>query len=617
MFERFRFRHLARELDTIARAHERQGTFAGAVLVARNGAIIHQAGYGMADREARVPNQVGTTYRIGSVSKTITALAVLRLAENRRLDLDDPVARFLPSFPGGDRIRLHHLLSNTSGIPDFLMLQAVLPNVAQGHAIDEVIAYFRDEPRLFAPGAQLSYSNSNWTLLAKIVEQVCGAAFAEALGHLVLEPLRLDSTTVDHEPPRKPAARGYTLRDDEWVDAPVIDMSIEVGCGGLRSTVHDLERLDRALARPGFLSAPILARMKQPVHRTEDGIGYGLGLFSLERWGHALEGHSGGTFGFTAYWSRYPLDRLTVVVLANVDNGSGERVERDLAAAALGVPYELPGQVAYVTVPVDVLDRCTADTGRALPAARSTSPWSWIRATCMSRCPSSRGRDCDRCPIDVSSPGSREGTWYSNSSGRIESRRSPSTGAGTRWNHRASGEPVNVRLLVLGLLSRSPMHGYELKRVAEESRIQAWTGILPGSIYHALRQLTREGLLTLRATESTGARTREVYAITPQGRMALKALVREEWTAPVRSFPVSLYGALSFRGLLSPGEERAALDAQVAKVEEEIALWQSGRKLKGPLTPELEALFDNALAHLRADLALLQRLRARPRPRRV
>jgi DNA-binding PadR family transcriptional regulator len=168
---------------------------------------------------------------------------------------------------------------------------------------------------------------------------------------------------------------------------------------------------------------------------------------------------------------------------------------------------------------------------------------------------------------------------------------------------------MNVRLLVLGLLQQRPMHGYELRKVAAQSRLESWTGILPGSIYHALDQLTMDGLIRSKATERQGDRVREIFAITRKGRASLKSLVREAWAERVRSFPTALYGALSFRFALDPAEERAALDRAIHEVEREIASWESARQLKGPQGSDWEAMYDNGLTHLRTDLELLAQLR--------
>jgi DNA-binding PadR family transcriptional regulator len=169
---------------------------------------------------------------------------------------------------------------------------------------------------------------------------------------------------------------------------------------------------------------------------------------------------------------------------------------------------------------------------------------------------------------------------------------------------------MNVRLLVLGLLAERPMHGYELRKLAEDNRIEAWAGVLPGSIYHALRQLAKERLIARTARERIGGRVRERYGITPAGRAALADLVREAWHERMRSFPTSLYGALSFRSALAPAEERASLDAAIGDLEREIAAWEVARPLKGPMSPSRQALFDNGVGHLRLDLELLVKLRS-------
>jgi DNA-binding PadR family transcriptional regulator len=175
----------------------------------------------------------------------------------------------------------------------------------------------------------------------------------------------------------------------------------------------------------------------------------------------------------------------------------------------------------------------------------------------------------------------------------------------------------SVRLLVLGVLAERPMHGYELRKLAEESRLEAWSGILPGSIYHALKQLEKERLVRLAKTEQTGRRRREVYQITRAGRAAIAALIREAWQDPIRSLPTGLYGALAFRRLADPAAERLAIERQIADLTAEIEAWERARPLKGPLSADQSALFDNGLDHLRADLALLRRLGARGKRVRV
>jgi CubicO group peptidase (beta-lactamase class C family) len=340
-------RRLRRTLQALVDAHVAAGTFQGTALVARGGRTLL--------RIARGPGLApDTPLRIGSIGKTFTALAIMRLVERGRLGFDDPLARFVPDFPGGAAIRLHHLLSNTSGIPDFLTLPSLQPRIAERHRLDEVIDYVRGLDPLFPPGERLSYSNTNWTLLALAIERVTGRPFAPALGELVLDPLELRNTFVDLDSGRGDLVPGHSIGDSGSVPSATIDMSLELGAGGIRSTGDDLLRLDRAVSVPGFLSAATLDRMRTPV--ASDGpIGYGYGLFSTARLGRPIIGHTGGTFGFTAFWSRFSTEDAVTIVLANVDNGSAERLERDLAAVLFGEPYDLPGLPTFVRVEREVL----------------------------------------------------------------------------------------------------------------------------------------------------------------------------------------------------------------------------------------------------------------------
>jgi len=170
---------------------------------------------------------------------------------------------------------------------------------------------------------------------------------------------------------------------------------------------------------------------------------------------------------------------------------------------------------------------------------------------------------------------------------------------------------MNVRLLVLGLLQRQPMHGYELRRVAVESRIESWSGILPGSIYHALKKLEQEGLVAPAKARRGAERPRAVYSITAAGRRALSGLVREALSQPIRPFPTDLYGGLVYLDALPDDEVTEIMERQIAALEAGIAAWTSAKVKKAPLAPETEALFDSGIEHMRVDLRVLQRLRGR------
>ena len=169
---------------------------------------------------------------------------------------------------------------------------------------------------------------------------------------------------------------------------------------------------------------------------------------------------------------------------------------------------------------------------------------------------------------------------------------------------------MNVRLLVLGLLQQRPMHGYELKRIAHENRIESWSGVLARSIYHALKTMQREQLITTTREQKPATRPRVVYSITPSGRRALKHLVKQALAAPVRGFPTDLYGALLHIEAVSPREKADVLARQIHSLEAEIADWSGARPKQLGSSAPASLLFDNALRHMRMNLDLLKRLQA-------
>jgi DNA-binding PadR family transcriptional regulator len=170
---------------------------------------------------------------------------------------------------------------------------------------------------------------------------------------------------------------------------------------------------------------------------------------------------------------------------------------------------------------------------------------------------------------------------------------------------------MNVRLIVLGLLCQRPQHGYELHKWLEVSRTDLWADVLPGSIYHALRQMHKEGLIEVQATEHTGNRSRAIYAITPAGQEAFEQLLSDQWQLPPRSFPVTLYILLTFSDRLPVTVLQEAIQRQIAALEQELGQWREGAAVKtqtNVLPPWGLALFENGRRHLEADLLLLHSL---------
>nr|WP_055504854.1 serine hydrolase domain-containing protein [Nonomuraea pusilla] len=339
----------AKRMDALVRAYVELGRFSGAVLVARGDTVLFSEGYGQADQERGLPNTPATAFRIGSQTKTFTAIDVLLLQERGLLRVSDPLAAYLPGYPGGDRITLHHLLTNTSGIPDYITAEGFTRVMGTRRTRQEVIASFRDLPPLFPPGERMSYSNSGWVLLGEVIERVSRRPYGHHLRERVLAPLGMERTGLDvtHD-----VATGYMSVDGRFAPTPHLDDSNQDAAGALRSSVEDLHRWQRGLWHGGLLRPDSLAALTHAHVTAEDGsYGYGC-LVSPDR----IES-SGGTIGFVSVSMRHPRDDLFVTVLSNIENGAYAEIGHGLAAIARDEPYEPPSARVFVTVDPGVFQR--------------------------------------------------------------------------------------------------------------------------------------------------------------------------------------------------------------------------------------------------------------------
>ncbi|MFC4060795.1 serine hydrolase domain-containing protein [Planomonospora corallina] len=338
-------------MDTLVRAYERLGRFSGSVLVARGDRVLLSKGYGLASHEHGVPNTPRTAFRIGSQTKTFTAIAILRLQERGLLDVTRPLEEVLPGHPGGDRITLHHLLTNTSGIPDYITTEGFTRTMGLPRTVEELIVSFRDRPLLFTPGERLSYSNSGWVLLGAVIERLTGETYGEHIRREILAPLGMERSGLASRGDVVPGhADGYTLDGGRAVRTPYLDNSNQYAAGALHSTAEDMFRWVRGL-RAGKVLAPRSLRALVTPHA--DGYAYGCAVS-----GDRVES-SGGTIGYVSLTTHRPADDLTVVVLANAENAAFTEIEAGLAAIARGEPYELPGERVFVPADPSVFDACT------------------------------------------------------------------------------------------------------------------------------------------------------------------------------------------------------------------------------------------------------------------
>ena len=308
-------------VDDLMRDAMRQHPIPGAALaIVRRGQTVKTAAYGMANLEWRAPATPETAFEIGSMTKPFTAAAILLLAQEGKLAVDDNISRYLKDTPSSwSRISIRQLLTHTSGLRNYTGLGGF--ELARHLTQAQFIAQIAAQPLDFAPGEKWSYCNSGYNLLGYIIENASGKSYGDFLQQNLFAPLGMSATAL-REPrailPRR--AGGYeTNRAGQFLnrDPDVTDL---FSAGALVSTVGDLAKWNAALEADGILTAASRAQMWTPV-RLNNGTThpYGLGWF-LEPWqGHANIGHSGSTSGFSASLQRFPEAGLTVILLTNSD----------------------------------------------------------------------------------------------------------------------------------------------------------------------------------------------------------------------------------------------------------------------------------------------------------
>ncbi len=296
-----------------------------AVLVARNGDTLYQKGYGYANIENRVHVTPETKFRIGSVSKQFIGVAILKLQEAGKLSVQDKLSRFIPDFPRGDEVTLHHLLTHTSGMHSYTNKPDFLKTVASEVTSEELVDAIKKDKFDFDPGEKQAYCNSGYFLLGCIVEKVSGQSLDEYLMETLFEPLGMKDTGIHHwSLILAHEATGYAYEGGQLKKALDWDMSRAGGAGALYSTVDDLRRwnegifsgkvLNEASMKAAFTPARLnngdIAKAVSP-----NGYGYGWDLGKLR--GLVSIAHGGGLHGFSSYLMHLPEKKLTVTVLVN------------------------------------------------------------------------------------------------------------------------------------------------------------------------------------------------------------------------------------------------------------------------------------------------------------
>lgn len=311
-------KNYAKQIDEYLEGHEKIYEFSGAVLVAKKGEIIYKDAFGLANREWNIPNTVDTKFRIGSLTKQFTSAAILQLAAAGKLNLDDPIGKYIKNFPKSDSVTIHMLLNHTSGIKSYTNMLKFGTVLTVPLSKDSIINFFKNEPYEFSPGKKYNYNNSGYYLLGYIIEKVSGQSYSNYISQHLNSKASLTNTSVDVVDEILPKrASGYMKDFRGWKNAQYISMEFPYSAGAIVSTVEDLHQWNMALHKGKILSNDMYKKMTTPYL---ENYGYGLRIDSVDN--HRRIGHSGGIPGFLSHNDYYPEQEIEVIVLSNNNSAS-------------------------------------------------------------------------------------------------------------------------------------------------------------------------------------------------------------------------------------------------------------------------------------------------------
>jgi len=326
------------------------------ILVARGDQLLVETARGMASLELGVPLKPDQLMRIGSITKQFASATLLKLIDEGKASLDDPLSKFLPDYPNGAQITLAQLLNHTSGVKSYTGIKGYMNGpIRRDLETAALIKEFKDLPVDFAPGADWAYNNSGYVLVGAVIEAISGKPWHQQLSESLLRPTKLDN--VRYEDPDllfKGMVRGYSQNDHgEVAPAGLLSMTQPHAAGALIANVEALWHWNQALHGGELLSPASYQRMITPEGAAK-ARGYGFGIESTTLRGQPMLAHGGGIHGFSSMLEYVPKEKVTVAILRNSDS-TGPNVgllARKLAAFAIGEPY---AERKAVAVPLEQL----------------------------------------------------------------------------------------------------------------------------------------------------------------------------------------------------------------------------------------------------------------------
>ncbi|WP_298222549.1 serine hydrolase domain-containing protein [Flavobacterium sp.] len=309
----------------------------GTFLVAKAGDIIYQKSFGKANLELNVDLTAENVYQIGSMTKQFTAISILILEEKGTLNVNDPISKYIPDYPMGEKITIHHLLTHTSGIKDFTKMKS-LQEISQKEMTPKMMVdFFKNEPVDFEPGDKFDYNNSGYVLLGYIIELVSGETYEDFVQKNIFDKAGMTQSSYasDREIITK-RAYGYQKKESRYVNKTQISFSVPFSSGSLMSTTGDMLKWQNALNQNLLLKAKTIKKAftKYKLNNGQE-FTYGYGWHLREVNGVTTRQHGGSIFGFKSMGVYIPSEDIYVVGLCNCDCNSPTQVTEDIALLTL------------------------------------------------------------------------------------------------------------------------------------------------------------------------------------------------------------------------------------------------------------------------------------------
>ena len=309
----------------------------GIFMVAKNGKPIYKKAFGKANLESDVNMTPENVVQIGSMTKQFTAIAILMLEEQGKLNVTDSISKYIPDYPSGSKIKIHHLLTHTSGIKDFTKMKT-LRDIAQKEMEPKMMVdFFKNEPVDFQPGEKFDYNNSGYVILGYIIELVSGQTYEDFIEKNIFQKLGMkDSQYATDRLIINKRAYGYHKKEYGYVNKSVINFSVPFSSGSLMSTVDDMLKWQNALNKNSLINAKTMAKAfsKYKLNNGQEfTYGYGWHIRAISE--TPDREHGGSIFGFKSMGVYIPSKDIYVIGLSNCDCNSPTQLTLDIAALAL------------------------------------------------------------------------------------------------------------------------------------------------------------------------------------------------------------------------------------------------------------------------------------------